>query len=46
MVDPGILTNTRSEMLNEELLITFSFRCVAWMVEKASATVPRSMQGL
>ena len=40
MVNPGILTNARSEMFNEELLITFSFRHVAWMVEKASVTVP------
>ena len=46
MDDPGILTNARSEMFNEELLITFSFRHVAWMVKKAGATVPRSAQGL
>ena len=46
MVDPGLLTDARSERFNEELLITLSFGRVAWMVEKAGATIPQSMQGL
>ena len=32
--------------MDEELLIAFSFGCMAWLVEKARATVPRSVQGL
>ena len=46
MVDLGILTLARLDVMDEELLIAFSFGRVAWMVEKARATVPQSVQGL
>ena len=47
MDDLGILMSiARADVMDEELLIAFSFGRIAWMVEKAGAAVPRSVQGL